>query len=481
MKILLINPPRRFELMGKNPSIIEKHRGFNPPLGLLYIVSTLKKFSSHQVDFLDAQPHQWTYAELEGYLRQRSYDVIGVSAMTFTLIDAYKTVEAIERCVPRAKVVIGGTHVHLFPDETIALRGVDYAFMGEAEFSFLEFLSQLANAGDMSNVSGLVYRGTQGKVSKNSFTPVKNLNDIPFPERNILDIRLYNSLLSRGSLSTTIISSRGCPFKCAFCDRPLSPVTSHFRPRDAKNVLDEVSECLELGIKDFLFYDDTFTVNRKRVLEICEEILARKLKFRWDIRTRVDTVDKEMLEALKRAGCAAIHYGVEAGNDRILKLIKKGFTVRKVREVFELTKKIGIETLAYFMIGLPSERTADIQDSFQLAKDLKPDYAHFTVFSPYPGTELYHLALEKGLFKTDIWREFSRNPVEGFRIPVWKEFFTREQLYAMIVKFYRSFYLRPRYLVSRVLRIKSRDELLKKARAGLSVLQMKKDGVDKLR
>ena len=481
MKILLINPPRWHELVGKNPSIIEKHRGFNPPLGLLYIASTLKKFSNHHVDILDTQPHQWTYTQLEGFLRQQLYDVIGISAMTFTLIDAYRTAQIIEKCIPSAKVVLGGTHVHLFPDETINLSGIDYAFMGEAEFSFLEFMNQLGNAGDMSNVSGLVYKGTDGKAIKNSFAPVKKLNDIPFPERDILDIRLYNSLLSRGSFSTTIISSRGCPFHCAFCDRPLSPVTSHFRARDARNVVDEVSKCLELGIKDFLFYDDTFTVNRKRVLEICEEILARKLRIRWDIRTRVDTVDKEMLGSLRRAGCAAIHYGVEAGNDRILKAIKKGFTVRKVREIFHLTKKMGIETLAYFMIGLPSERSEDVQDSFQLAKELKPDYAHFTIFSPYPGTELYNLGLEKGLFKTDIWREFAKNPVDGFKIPVWEEYFTREQLYAIIVKFYKSFYLRPRYLFSRILRVRSRDELLKKAKAGLSVFQMKKEGVDKLR
>ena len=142
-------------------------------------------------------------------------------------------------------------------------------------------------------------------------------------------------------MNTTIISSRGCPFHCAFCDRPLSPVTSHFRSRSAKNVVDELSECAELGIKDFLFYDDTFTVNKKRVLEICNEILSRGLRIRWDIRTRVDTVDREMLNILKKSGCAAIHYGVEAGNDRVLDVIKKGFTVAKVRETFEATKKGG--------------------------------------------------------------------------------------------------------------------------------------------
>jgi radical SAM superfamily enzyme YgiQ (UPF0313 family) len=235
-----------------------------------------------------------------------------------------------------------------------------------------------------------------------------------------------------------------------------------------------------LGIKDFLFYDDTFTVNRKRVLEICDEILHRGLDIRWDIRTRVDLIDKEMLALLKRAGCLAIHYGVEAGNDRILSTIKKGFTVAQVREAFQITKKMGIEILAYFMIGLPSEKLSDIQDSFSLVKELKPDYAHFTIFSPYPGTELYHRGLDKGIIKEDIWKKFARNPHGDFKIPVWEENFNRQELYSLIVKFYKSFYLKPGYLISRVFKVKSGRELIKKAKAGASVLFMKKENVDKL-
>lgn len=238
---------------------------------------------------------------------------------------------------------------------------------------------------------------------------------------------------------------------------------------------------MALGIRDFLFYDDTLTVNKKRVLEICEEILSRGLRIRWDIRTRVDTVDREMLTVLKRAGCAAIHYGVEAGNDRMLKVIKKGFTVAKVREAFAATRKAGIETLAYFMIGLPTEARSDIQDSFDLARALKPDYAHFTIFSPYPGTEFYALALEKGLFQRDVWRDFAREPRPDFRIPVWEENFTRDDLYGMLVKFYKSFYMRPRYVLSRLGKLRSWNEFAKKARAGLSVVRMKKKDVDHLR
>lgn len=481
MKILLINPPRWNELVGKNPAIIEKHRGFNPPLGLLYLASSIKENTDFDVEVLDTQPSKWTYPQLEDHLKGKVFDAVGITCMTFTLIDAYKTARLIKKIMPEAKVVLGGTHIHLFPSETINLEGVDFAFMGESEFSFVEFLKNLNVLPNKDKIPGLIYKEIDGKIIKNDFLPLDNLDDIYFPDRNLLNIKRYNSLLSRGALSTTIVSSRGCPFRCSFCDRPLSPITSRFRYRSAKNVVDEICECLELGIKDFLFYDDTFTVNRNRVLETCEEILNRNIEIRWDIRTRVDTVDEEMLELLKRAGCVAVHYGVEAGNDKILKVIKKGFNLDKVKEIFRLTKKVGIETLAYFMIGLPSEKLEDIQDSFDLAKELKPDYAHFTIFSPYPGTELYSLGLEKGIIKKDIWKEFSENPKEGFKIPVWEENFTRDELYEMIVKFYKSFYLRPSYILRRSFKVKSKDEFIKKAKAGFSVLSMKKDKVDTLK
>lgn len=481
MKILLINPPRWNELVGKNPSIIEKHRGFNPPLGLLYLASAIKKLTSFDVEVLDTQPSAMTYPQLEDYLGRKYYDVVGISAMTFTLIDAYKTAQLAKRVMPSTRLVLGGTHVHLFPEETINLEGVDFGLMGEAEYSFVQFLNALNHNSTDNGVPGLIFKNQEGKIIKNDIQTINDLDEIPFPDRNSLNIKSYSSLLSRGALCTTFITSRGCPFKCAFCDRPLSPVTSYFRYRGAKNVVDEICKCLEDGIRDFLFYDDTFTINRKRVLSICEEILQRHLQIRWDIRTRVDLVDEEMLKMLREAGCMAIHYGVEAGNDKILKEIKKGFAVKKVKEIFKLTKKLKIETLAYFMIGLPAENSRDIQDTLDLAKELKPDYAHFTIFSPYPGTELYYRGLEKDIIKKDIWKEFSQNPREGFKIPVWEENFTRDELYEMIVKFYKRFYIKPSYLFSRIIKVKSMDELIRKARAGFSVLGMKKQTVDKLK
>ena len=166
MKILLINPPRWNELVGKNPSIIEKYRGFNPPLGLLYLAASIRKNTDFDVEVLNAQPFKWTYAQLENHLKGREFDVVWITAMTFTLIDATKTARLIKKIMPSAKVILGGTHIHLFPSETMNLEGVDYGFMGEAEFSFLEFLKNLHNLPHMNEIPGLIYKDVDGKIIK---------------------------------------------------------------------------------------------------------------------------------------------------------------------------------------------------------------------------------------------------------------------------------------------------------------------------
>jgi radical SAM superfamily enzyme YgiQ (UPF0313 family) len=219
-------------------------------------------------------------------------------------------------------------------------------------------------------------------------------------------------------------------------------------------------------------FDDTFTVRRDRVFELCDEIKKRRLDFTWDVRAHVNTVTPELLRAMADAGCDRIHYGVESGNDRMMKVIKKNHSVEKVENAFRWTRAAGMETLAYFIIGQQTETASDIQDSIDLAKRLAPNYVHFTIFCPYPGTAIYQEGLDRGIVKRDVWREFSRNPAPGFELPVWEENFTRQELREMLVKCYKSFYLRPWYLLRGAARIRSLGEVKRKMKAGLSVFKM---------
>jgi len=478
MKVLLINPPRLNELIGKDPAIIVEHGGYNPPLGLLSLAGYLELHSDHQVEILDAQPDLMSYDMLAQEIALRSCDIVGITAMTFTLIDVMKTVRIVKEVHPHVKVVLGGPHVHIFPNETIGQPGVDFLVQGEGEIAFLELLNNIDNVDAFGTEQGLVFE-RDGEIINNGIAPLQqDLDKLGFPARHLIDVTKYTSLLGKQDMVTTMFTSRGCPFRCTFCDRPFSPVISGFRARSAVHVVEEIEQCIAMGISEAIIYDDTFTVRKDRVFELCEEILARNINFTWNVRAHVNTVTPDMLKLMRRAGCNRIHYGVEAGNDRMLKEIKKNTKVSQIKEAVEWAKEAGMEVLTYFIIGQQTETRKDIEDTIALAKSLKPNFVHFTIFCPYPATEIYELGLAEGIIKEDVWRKFAENPVEGFELPFWEENFTREKLLEMLVKCYKGFYLRPAYILKNVARIRSVGEFRRKMKAGMSVASM--TAVDKL-
>ncbi len=474
MRILLINPPRHNEILADNPSFIDEERGFNPPLGLLYLAGYLKKNSQHYVSGLDAQAERCDYNN--NFVKRivaENPDVVGMTAMTFTLIDVLKTINIVKQAEKelgkKVAIVLGGPHVHLFPRETINLEDVDFVVKGEGELPFFYLLEALEKGGELSGISGLTYK-KKGEIIDNPVAGfIDNLDEIPFPSREILSIDKYGSILGGGKTVTTMFTSRGCPFRCAFCDRP--HLGKKFRARSAKNVVDEMEECLNMGIDEILVYDDTFTVDRQRTIDVCNEIIKKKMKFIWDIRARVDTVDEEILKKLKEAGCQRIHFGVEAGTEKILKILNKGIHLGQVEKAFKLAKKNNIETLAYFMIGAPTENREDILQTIQFAKKINPDYAHITILTPYPATKIYEDALNQGVIEKDYWREFAKNPREGVITRYWEEELNKEELFSFLEKFYKDFYGRPSYIVKQFKKIRSFSDFIVKVKTGLKILK----------
>jgi radical SAM superfamily enzyme YgiQ (UPF0313 family) len=209
------------------------------------------------------------------------------------------------------------------------------------------------------------------------------------------------------------------------------------------------------------------------VVAICRGILQRKWDVGWDIRARVDTVDDELLRLMKKAGCQGIHYGIEAGTEKVLKVLNKGITLDQAADVFRITRKVGIKILAYFMIGCPTENEEDIAETFRVAKKLNPDFIHLTIFSPFPGTRIYLDGLKNGIIPEDVWREFARNPTPGFTPPHWNEFFSRQELEKMLLEGYKDFYGRSGYIFKQLLKFRTVDDLKRKAKAGLRVLSAK--------
>lgn len=452
------------------PVSIEEEKGDCPPLGLMYIASNARKNLSCQIEILDAEVEELTYPQVEDEIRHRKPDVVGIQVMTFTLIDALITAEIVKKVDKNIIVVLGGPHIWLFPKETLQMKSVDYIVIGEGELIFTELLEALQEGKDISSIDGIGYKNN-GDLKINHIRDfIKNLDAIPFPARDLTSFKKYTTAVARRAPITTMITSRGCPFKCLFCDRP--HLGKMFRFRSPKNVVDEMEECIKMGIFEYLIYDDTFTINKQRVIGICDEIISRKLNIGWDVRARIDTVDLPLLIKMKEAGCERIHYGVESGSPRILKILRKDVNLDKVRRIFKETKEAGISTLAYFMLGNPSETREEIMQSIRFSRELNADYVHFSVTTPYPGTDLYYMGIQKGIFG-DFWKEFANNPTKEFRPVLWEEILKRDELDDLLIKAYKGFYLRPAYILKSIFKTRSITEFANKAKGALRVIKLK--------
>lgn len=470
MKILLINPPFEYTIQSWQPKALEEGLDFLPPLGLMYIASYLEKKTNHEIEILDAQVEQLSYNNLAEQIRKKSPDVVGITAMTFTLIDVIKTARLVKKINKNIKVVLGGPHVIIYPTETMANPEIDFLILGEGEEPFRQLLDNLKQPEKLTEVKNLVFRQNNKVINNQQTEFIENLDAIPFPARHLAPYKKYFSVLSANRPVTTMFTSRGCPYKCVFCDRP--HLGKMFRARSAHNVLDEMKECQKMGIREIFIYDDTFAVDRQRVLDICHGIKEQKIKIAWDIRTRVNTVDKEILVALKEAGCQRIHYGVEAGTQRILNLLKKGITLEQVKKAFNLTKKIGIQTVGYFMIGSPTETKKDILQTIKLMKKLNPDYVHIAITTPFPATELYTWAKQERIITNDPWQNFSRRPDPTFVPPIWDKELSRQQLNGLLKKAYRSFYFSPSFILKQLIKLKSPQEFFNKTKAAFKLLKI---------
>lgn len=471
MKILLINPPQLEAIDPSLPRIFQEKEDPMPPLGLMHLSSYLKKFGqkNHQIKILDCQLEKINHEHLEKIILEENPDIFGITATSFSLPAAIQAADIMKKINPETKIVIGGPHVYIYPTETLSLKVIDYIVLGEGEETFTELVNNIDRQNNLYKIKGLGFKKDGRAVINEQREPIKNLDSLPFPDRRLLPYEKYESALSRKMPITTMFSSRGCPFRCLFCNRPhLGKV---FRARSAKNVVDEMEECVKIGIQEIFFYDDTFTVDRERVADICEEILNRKLNIYWDVRARVDTVDEKLLILMKKAGCQRIHYGVEAGTQKILNTLRKGITLEQVEKAFSITRKIGIETLAYFMMGSPGETKEDILETISFAKKIKPDFVNFSITTPYPATDLYVLGLQKNLLPYDYWKKFAENPSIDFKPMVWEENLKKEELKKLLKKAYLSFYFRPGFVLKTLKNIKSFKELLRKAIAGLRILE----------
>ena len=234
---------------------------------------------------------------------------------------------------------------------------------------------------------------------------------------------------------------------------------------------DEIEACIRLGIKEVYFVDDTFNITNQRVHDLCDEIIRRGLEFSWTVRFRVKGVDRPLLLKMKAAGCARIQLGVEQGTEEGLLRLKKDVTSREIESAFALCREVGINTVAYFMIGTPVERSRqDVLDTIEYSIRLKPDFVMYNIMTPFPGTTLYDEGVRDGVLELEPWTNFMENPTEEFKAQVWDEHFTRDELRDLLHFAYRRFYWRPQFVVRNLFQIRNVSDFTRKAKAGLRLL-----------
>ncbi|MFB3883650.1 MAG: radical SAM protein [Thermodesulfobacteriota bacterium] len=435
-------------------------------MGLLYIASYIRKFSNHNVSILDLQAKPLEDGVLIKRIREIGPDVVGVTTWTDFWYPVWRLIGLIKRNLPEVHITLGGPHVSIYPELTLSHTVVDSIILGDGEIPMLKLLDHLEFGAPFS-IDGLYLRKDPPSKGFKSYV-LEDLNSIPHPERKLLPLDDYTSVLAKDSRITTMITSRGCPYRCVFCK--LSFQEPKFR--SALNVLDEMEQIQGFGIKELEIYDDTFTWSKKRLVEICQGVVERDIRLRWAIRDRVNNVSEESLHWLRRAGCNRIHLGVESGNPNILKHIKKNIDLQQAKQAVDLAKKAGFTVLTYYMIGLPGEREKEVMETIEFALSLDSDYVEFNICIPYPGTEMYEEALRKGIIPKDYWKEFAINPVSDFILPyVYEEYLTKVRLIELRNLAVRKYYLRSKLLLRELRRCSSLSEFRRKARMGLTILR----------
>jgi len=466
MKILLINPTELQTMFIDLPPFVRHSDSTQrlPPLGLLYIASYLKAHTHHEISVLDPNIENLNYDEIEKKIREYKPDICGITAYTFNFLDTIEIAYRVKKVNQNTLVVIGGPHAFIYPAQTVVLPYIDVVVQGEGEEVMTELVDAISQGKPLENIKGIYFK----KHEKIYFTGVrgliKDLDALPYPARKLLPLKTYKFVTDISKYSTTMISSRGCKYKCIFCDVPFHSI----RARSPENVVGEMSECAEMGYKDINFYDDNFNFSEERVENICKEIMNRNIKIQFSIRARVDKINTKMLNFLYHAGCRRINFGIESGDDPTLKYLKKGITIDMVRRAVKLTKDAGIQVGAYFILAIPNQPKEVSLRTIDFAIALDPDYAQFMYMVLLPGTELYKNCLENGDIN-DFYLNFAKQPIATNYKAYFNKVIPFEEAKDLVKLAYRRFYLRPTYILRQMQNIHSLTELIRKSLAGINV------------
>ena len=474
MKIMLLNPPSKhsknvvrdlvYGCWCKGKRIASAKF---PPLGLLYIASVIKE-EGHDLILLDSQAENKNLEDVKKITENKKPEIIIMPTSTMSFREDSQTLEELKNLAD-ATTLVYGSHVTFLPRVSLGQESIDFIAMREPEYIIRDFLRARDKNKDFINVKGLGYRRGKKITINDPYPFIKNLDELPLPERKYISKFAYFNPLVKKTKWTTAQTSRGCPGRCNFCSSP-SFYGNVLRMRSAESVVKEIEDIKEKGYDEVFFRDETFTADPKRVEKICDTIKKKNFDISWICNARIGTVNREMMEKMKDAGCHLIKFGVESGVQKILDNINKGIRVEMTRKTFKWAHEVGMETHAHMMLGCIGETKETINQTIKFVKEIDPTTVTFGAFTPYPGTKIFDMVKEKSPEIGDGSEcDLSKLHTSGFYSYNLCDL-SEKEIGDAVYKAYREFYLRPSYITKRILSVRSLTQLRRLIFSGLDVI-----------
>lgn len=389
MKILFVIPEVK-SMFGT-----EKAAPIHPHVGIAYLASILK-VNNYQYQIIDCGIEKKPFSVIKESIKQFQPDLIGITGFSYAYKYLYQTIKKI-KSITKIPIILGGPHVSATKEKILKETKVNFAMHGESEVSFIDFLKEFSkNIPNFSQIPNLIWQNKNQTMINKSSPLIIKLDDLPFPDYESFKLKEYPCFREK---IIPIITSRGCPYGCNYCSVRLSMGQS-FRPRSPQNVINELIHWYKKGFNSFDFNDDCFTLDINRAEAICDLIIKKKLKIKFQLYNgiRVNNITLKLLKKLKKAGCYFIAYGCESGSQKTLDRIKKNITLDQVRQAVKFTNQAKIKNAVNFIIGHQDETYQDAQETLKFAKSLDTNYVNFYNLVPYPGTEVYQWAIKQAHF-----------------------------------------------------------------------------------
>jgi len=441
MRILLINPPATREETYSAFSFVAPNL---PPLGLGYMAAYLRR-AGHHVEIVDAVSQGVTEEGVRAIVQSTASDIVGVTATTIAFPRAKRVLAMVKSVRADALTLAGGPHISAIPEAVMKeCPQIDIGVFGEGEETVVEIADRLGRGGPLTDIEGTAVR-RDGAIALNpGRSLIQDLDRLPFPARDLFkeDVPFRQTPLRGRGRVCNLVTSRGCPYKCRFCDQ--SVFGSRWRGHSAASIAAEVDQLRgRYGAGTLSFEDDNFNLKRSRTLELCERLARLHSPIEWGCSLRIERIDMEVLTAMRAAGCRLIYIGLEHGEEEILKLLGKEVDLPLVLEKIRMARSAGIRVYSSFMVGVPGETARTAGATLGLALSLPLDGASFNLFTPYPGTPLARDAETCGTVR-DSWETYPDHANHASFIP---RDLSEAELVAIQRRAYRRFYARPGFLL----------------------------------